>query len=94
MHLKIPPSHDGSSISQETPIDNHSTHHQDHHQDVPREEVEVEEAEEEVTVEMDYPPHKEDQAYSHHMDEPLTLTNSSVANLNLSQGIEQRSNPS
>jgi hypothetical protein len=84
------------------PVDNYFTHHRNNHLDVlqgveaveTEEEEEETEEEEEETEEVDYLPRKRDQACSHHMDERLTLTNSSVANQSLLWGTERKSNHS
>jgi hypothetical protein len=85
----------GNSTFPEMPVDNRFTHHRNNHLDVLQgvEAVETEEEEEE-TEEVDYLPRKRDQACSHHMDERLTLTNSSVANQSLLWGTEQKLNHS
>jgi hypothetical protein len=86
MPRRITPSHVGSSISPETPTDNHFAHHQGHHQGIPQEGTGVEAEEgttvEEETTEVGHPCHMEDQACSHPTDALPTLTNSSVVNPN------------
>jgi hypothetical protein len=86
MNNKICPSHAGNSRSLEMPVDNRFTHHHNHHPDTLKEEVEVTEAVEEVVEEADYLLQL-GQAYSHHMDEPLTLTNFWAASQRHSQEI-------